>query len=312
VIDLSVLAVIVLLLTLTPITIHAPPEPVEVGVLLAGFVVIATANLLLLRRAVAPLHHLSDVMESIDPMDPGTRVHADEMPDAELVKLANSFNAMLDRLELERRQSALRALSAQEGERVRVARELHDEIGQTLTAIAIEAERNAASRDGVDRESWERAAQLAQQSVEDLRRIARRLRPEALDDLGLVNAFIALSNRISEHGGIPISRRLPNSLPDHPPAVDLVVYRVAQEALTNVIRHSQATRAELELGADERCLRLIVRDNGRGVRPDDLRAASNGIAGMKERALLVGGALTLTSAEGEGTEVRLEIPLGAQ
>jgi two-component system, NarL family, sensor histidine kinase UhpB len=311
-IDLSVLAVIVLLLTLTPITLHAPPKEAEVAVLLAGFAVIAAANLWLLRRAVTPLHQLSQVMESIDPMDPGTRVRAEQMRDAELVALAESFNAMLDRLELERRQSALRALSAQEGERVRVARELHDEIGQTLTAIAIDAERNAAIRQGSERQAWERAAQLAQESVDDLRRIARRLRPEALDDLGLVNALIALCNRISEHGGIPIARRLPEALPDHPPAVDLVLYRVAQEALTNVIRHARATRAELELEADDERLRLLVRDNGRGLRLDELPAGSNGIIGMRERALLVGGTLSLRSSAGAGTEVELEIPLAAR
>jgi two-component system sensor histidine kinase UhpB len=310
-IDVSVLVVIVLLLTFTPITISAPVKPVEVAILIAGFAVIAAANLLLLRRAVAPLNQLSQVMESIDPMDPGTRVSADRMPDAELVTLANSFNAMLDRLEVERRQSALRALSAQEGERVRVARELHDEIGQTLTAIAIDAERNAATREGEERASWERAAELAQQSVEDLRRIARRLRPEALDDLGLVNAFIALCNRISEHGGIPIRRRLPETLPEHRPEVDLVVYRVAQEALTNVIRHAEATRAEVELGADGDCLRLVVRDDGRGFRMDQLPAGRNGIVGMRERSMLVGGTLTVRSEEGKGTEVKLEVPLAA-
>jgi two-component system sensor histidine kinase UhpB len=143
VIDVGVLVVIVLLLAFTPVTIHAPLRPVEAVILLAGFVVIGTANLLLLRRAVRPLHQLSTVMQSIDPMDPGTRVDVEHMPDAELVTLGASFNGMLDRLELERRQSALRALSAQEAERLRIARELHDEIGQTLTAIAIEAERSA-------------------------------------------------------------------------------------------------------------------------------------------------------------------------
>jgi two-component system sensor histidine kinase UhpB len=309
IIDMSVLVVIMLLLALTPITIHAPPKPVEIAVLLAGFVVIATANLLLLRRAVAPLGELSKVMRAIDPMVPGTRVRTDDMSDAELVTLANSFNGMLDRLELERRQSALRALSAQEGERVRVARELHDEIGQTLTAIALEAERNAAMKDGNDRESWERAAALAQRSVEDLRRIARRLRPEALDDLGLVNALIALSTRMSEHSGIPIARRLSESLPEHAPEVDLVVYRVVQEALTNVVRHSRATRAEVELETQGDRLRVAVRDNGRGMPTADLTDGRNGITGMRERAMLVGGSLSVKSEEGKGTEIALEVPL---
>jgi two-component system, NarL family, sensor histidine kinase UhpB len=277
IIDLSVLLVIVLLLALTPVTIHAPLKPVEAVILLAGFVVIGTANLLLLRRAVDPLHQLSSVMQSIDPMDPGTRVDLEDMHDAELVTLGESFNSMLDRLELERRQSALRALSAQEAERLRIARELHDEIGQTLTAIAIEAERNADMHDAADADSWKRTAALAQQSVDDLRRIARRLRPEALDDLGLINAFIALTNRISEHGKIEIRRRLPDRLPPHPPEVDLVIYRVAQEALTNVIRHAGATHADVSLERDGNCLRLTVRDDGRGMRVD------GAAAGLKPR-----------------------------
>jgi two-component system sensor histidine kinase UhpB len=216
---------------------------------------------------------------------------------------------MLDRLELERRESALRALSAQEGERIRIARELHDEIGQTLTAIALEAERNA-ELSPAGKDSWRRTASLAQRSVEDLRGIARRLRPEALDDLGLVNAFIALCNRVSEAGGIEVARRLPEALPQLRSEVELVVYRVAQEALTNVIRHAGATRAEVVLDVDERCLRLSVRDNGRGM-DDHVRSGSNGIAGMRERALLVGGRLDLESAPDRGTDVRLTIPLDA-
>jgi len=273
--------------------------------------VIGTANLVLLRRAVAPLGQLGKVMHSIDPMEPGRRVSVDDMPDTELAVLGESFNAMLDRLELERRQSALRALSAQEAERLRIARELHDEIGQTLTAIAIEAERNADGGADADRESWARTARLAQQSVEDVRRIARRLRPEALDDLGLVNAFIALCNRVSEAGGIEIVRRLPDSLPPHPPEVDLVVYRVAQEALTNVIRHAEAQRVEVTLEVDGDWLRLRVRDDGRGLPGAGAGAGSTGIAGMRERAMLVGGSLRVESAPGAGTTVTLEIPVNA-
>jgi two-component system sensor histidine kinase UhpB len=309
VIDVSVLIVIVLLLALTPVTIHAPLRPVEGVILFFGFVVIAAANLLLLRRAVTPLHQLSAVMHSIDPSDPGRRVPVGTMRDAELALVAQSFNAMLDRLELERRQSALRALSAQEGERLRIARELHDEIGQTLTAIALEAERNAEARGG-DRESWERVAGLAQHSVEDLRRIARRLRPEALDDLGLINAFIALCNRMSEYGGIPIKRVLPERVPVRGPEIDLVLYRVAQEALTNVMRHAEASSAEVALSAvdDERLL-LIVRDDGRGMPAQPAQGMRNGLVGMRERAMLVGGTLAIESEPGQGTVVRLTVPL---
>ena len=309
VINVGVLALILLLLALTPITIHAPPRPIEAAILLAGFIIITTANLWLLRRAVAPLHRLTEVMQSIDPKEPGRRLNAEGLRDAELAVLAGSFNAMLDRLELERRQSALRALSAQEGERLRIARELHDEIGQTLTAIALEAEREAANN-GQNAAAWQRVAELAQGSVEDLRRIARRLRPEALDDLGLVNALIALSARMSEFGGIPVERRLPERLPDHTPEVDLVLYRVAQEALTNVMRHAGATRAWLALEATDSALVLRVRDDGAGISRPSGSAQKNGIAGMQERALLVGGALAIESTPGAGTEVRLSVPLG--
>jgi two-component system sensor histidine kinase UhpB len=309
VIDMSVLVVILLLLAFTPVTIHAPLRPVEAVILVAGFVVIAAANLLLLQRAVTPLHQLSEVMHSIDPADPGRRVSVAGMRDAELAVLASSFNAMLDRLELERRQSALRALSAQEGERLRVARELHDEIGQTLTAIALEAERAAVVKEGKDREAWERVAGWAQQSVEDLRRIARRLRPEALDDLGLINAFIALCNRISEYSGIAVTRVLPERLPEHSPEVDLVVYRVAQEALWNVIRHAEASTVHVSLSVVDDRLLLTVRDDGRGLEAGAEHTARNGLRGMRERAMLVGGTFAIASQPGEGAEVKLEVPL---
>jgi two-component system, NarL family, sensor histidine kinase UhpB len=311
VIDMSVLVVIVLLLAFTPVTIHAPLRPVEAVILFAGFVVIAAANLLLLQRAVTPLHQLSEVMHSIDPADPGRRLSVAGMRDAELALLAESFNAMLERLELERRQSALRALSAQEGERLRVARELHDEIGQTLTAIALEAERGAAVSESTDHEAWERVAQWSQQSVEDLRRIARRLRPEALDDLGLINAFISLCNRMSEYGQIPITRTLPERIPEHSPEVDLVVYRVAQEALWNAIRHAEASTIQVSLSVLDDRLVLAVRDDGRGLDPEAEHTARNGLRGMRERAMLVGGTLAIASQPGEGAEVKLEVPLEA-
>ena len=110
--------------------------------------------------------------------------------------LGHAFNEMLDRLEAERRESARRALAAQESERIRVARELHDELGQTLTAAALRAE-SAADGHGSQTDALHQIAQALQRSVNEVRRIARELRPEALDDLGLVNALIALSARVT-------------------------------------------------------------------------------------------------------------------
>src|SRR4051812_11352557 len=308
-VNVSVLVAVAVLLAVTPVTVSVPVRPAEIVIIAVGLVVTAAANLLLVRRTLAPLRRLTELMKSVDPMEPGRRVTGIDARFEDTAALARAFNAMLDRIEFERADSARRALTAQEQERLRIARELHDEIGQTLTAIALEAERAAEAGSGADRASWTRVAAWAQQSVEDLRRIARRLRPEALDDLGLINAFIALCNRMSEFGGIPVKRVLPERLPAHAPEVDLVLYRVAQEALTNVMRHAEASSAEVVLSVAEDGLLLTVRDDGRGMPEGAAEGIRNGLVGMRERAMLVGGALAMESSPGRGTVIRLTVPL---
>jgi two-component system sensor histidine kinase UhpB len=266
------------------------------------------ANLLLLQRSFAPLRQLTALMAHIDPMEPGRRLVGVSERDAEVADLARAFNAMLDRLEAERQDSGRRALAAQEHVQQRIARELHDEVGQTLTAIAIQAQHGADTSSGQS-ERWQNVVQLAQESLDDVRRIGRDLRPEALDDLGLVNALIALSTRIAEQTDIVIERRLSGPLPPRSADVDLVIYRVAQESLTNVIRHSGAEQAVVSLDHGGGELVLTVRDDGNGV-GETWRGDATGIAGMRERAMLIGGRLAVRSKRGSGTEVRLEVPLG--
>ncbi len=308
-VNISVLVAVAVLLAVTPVTISVPVRPIEVLIIAIGLVVTTMASMLLVRRTLAPLRRLTEIMQSVDPMEPGRRLDDVDVHYADTAALAHSFNAMLDRIEFERANSARRALTAQERERLRVARELHDEVGQMLTAIALEAERAADAGSGTDRESWLRVGEWVQRSIEDVRRIARELRPEALDDLGLVNAFIALCNRVSAQSGIEIERRLADRIPDHDSSVDLVVYRVAQEALTNVMRHSGATRVTVSLDVigDRLCLR--VSDDGRGIEHGEHGDLKTGLAGMRERAMLVGGSLTIRSGPGEGTDVELEVPL---
>jgi two-component system sensor histidine kinase UhpB len=148
--------------------------------------------------------------------------------------------------------------------------------------------------------------EAVQGSLDDLRRIANRLRPEALDDLGLVNALIALCNRVSRQGDIAIRRNLAGDLPSLTPETELVVYRVAQEALTNVLRHSSATRATVSLTAPDGHVTLAVSDNGRGLQ--DGVQQRTGVAGMRERALLVGGDFAIGPARDGGVEVCLRLP----
>jgi two-component system sensor histidine kinase UhpB len=295
------------LLLATPITVSAPVATIaEAGILIAGLVVMVIANFILLQRAFAPLRRLTALMAVIDPMEPGRRLTGVSGRDAEVASLTRAFNAMLDRLEIERRDSGRRALVAQEEVQSRIARELHDEVGQTLTAIAIQAENGATAAD--QPEAWSKVAALAHESLEDIRRIGRDLRPEALEDLGLVNALIALATRVSDQSGLVIERRIASGLSPRPPEVDLVIYRIAQESLTNVMRHAETKRAVLSLEQAADQLVLIVRDDGQGISGPP-RDDAAGIIGMRERAMLVGGRLDLRSKVGAGTEVRLEVPL---
>jgi len=304
----SVLAVALLLLTFSPITVDAPIQIGQFALLLAGFVVLLVLNVLLLRRVLSPLFELTELMSSIDPDRPGRRLLRVDPHSAEGQALADAFNAMLDRLESARREAARTALAAQEGERLRVAQELHDEIGQTLTAVTIQAERAADGDPALAPDALRRVADAVRDSLDEVRRVARELRPEALDDLGLVNALIALCNRVGAQDGPQVRRELQGNLPALSPDVELVVYRIAQESLTNALRHSGARSATVSLTADAESLSLRVADDGRGM-PAQLPAGTAGIAGMRERALLVGGRLSIESGPEQGTEVRLTIPV---
>jgi two-component system sensor histidine kinase UhpB len=304
----AVLAIALLLLTFSPITIDAPIETGQFALLLAGFVVMLGLNVVLLRRVLAPLLKLTEVMSSVDPDRPGRRLSGAEPRSREGQALAAAFNGMLDRLESARHEAARTALAAQEGERLRVAQELHDEIGQTLTAVTIQAERAADGDPAQASEALRMVAHAVRESLDEVRRIARELRPEALDDLGLVNALIALCNRVDAQDGPRIRRELQTDLPALSPDVELVIYRIAQEGLTNALRHSGARSATVSLTAGAEALILRVADDGRGM-PAQLPGGTAGIAGMRERALLVGGRLSIESRPEQGTEVRLTIPI---
>jgi two-component system, NarL family, sensor histidine kinase UhpB len=273
-----------------------------------GFVVLLALNVVLLRRVLSPLIRLTHVMSSIDPDRPGRRLSGVEPRSVEGQALAHAFNAMLDRLEHARHEAARTALAAQEAERLRVARELHDEIGQTLTAVTIQAERAADGDPRLAAQALRDVADGVRESLDEVRRIARELRPEALDDLGLVNALIALCTRIGAQGGPRVVRDFQAELPPLSPDVELVIYRVAQESLTNALRHSGAHSAKVSLAADAEIVTLAVTDEAKGL-PAPFPRGTAGIAGMRERALLVGGMLSVASSPGKGTEVRLTIPI---
>jgi two-component system sensor histidine kinase UhpB len=299
-----VLAAAVLALALSPVTVSDPVALQEAVVLVAGLTVLLIVNLVLFRRSFAPLSRLTQVMRTTDLLQPGRRIPV-YGEDVEVAELTLAFNEMLDRLEEERRQSARRSLSAQEGERRRVAQELHDEIGQSLTAVVLQLDRlGRSAHEGLLDELVD-AREAARKSLEEVRQIAQRLRPEALDELGLQSALAALAERISDQGGPRVLHRLDGRLPPLSPEAELVIYRIAQESLTNVLRHAGASEAVLTLRGDAEGVTLQVTDDGCGL--DGIQPGA-GIQGMRERALLAGAALGIRTRQEGGAEVRLEVP----
>jgi two-component system, NarL family, sensor histidine kinase UhpB len=289
----AVLTTVTLLLLFSPIEINAPVTSTQAVILVTGFLVSLVVSIVLLRRVVAPVRRLAETMRSVEPLEPGRRL-AIPGSDAEVEALTTAFNDMLDRLERERRESARTALAAQERERLRIARELHDGVGQVLTGVMLELDEP-------------RAREAVRRSLDDVRRIARELRPEALDDLGLQSALRSLCISTAAQARLRVVPRIDLQGIATSPEVELAVYRVAQESLTNVARHAAATEVVVVLEAVDGGLRLVVRDDGGGVPPGALDGT--GITGMRERALLIGGRLTVSRGDGgRGTEVRLDVP----
>jgi len=222
-----------------------------------------------------------------------------------------------DITEVKKAQDQLRRLSAsimasQEKERAAIARELHDELGQVLTALRMDSvwiSRRLADQDPQAARRARDMCRLIDKNIEDVRGMAIRLRPGVLDDLGLVAALEWYTTDMERRSEILCTFEH-QSIPPISEAVATAAYRIAQEALTNTVRHSQATTATVSLQAINQHLLLTVKDDGRGFDPQAVTESEGiGLAGMNERANLVGGRLRVRSAHGEGTEIRFEVPL---
>ena len=268
-------------------------------------------NTLLLRRRFEPLERLLAMMERVDLSRPGRRLELDtEMPGmtTDIQRLAATFNRMLERLERERRRSGEKVLQAQEEERMRIARDLHDEVNQALTALLLRIE--AAAQDAPPALQAELAETkvLANRAMGELLDLARQLRPTALDDHGLVAALRTHVREQDRRGPAHVTFWADPALGDLPPDVQVVIYRVAQESLVNAARHSGATRIEVSVECRPGTVSLLVSDNGSGFAFAE-EGKGLGLSGMRERALLVGGKLEIDSRPGKGTTVRLEVPI---
>lgn len=295
-----------LVLALSPATVSSPVLLTEVPVLIIGLTLILAVNALLLRTSLAPLGVLTALMQRVDLLHFDDRLL--DSSNGDLTNLIETFNAMLDRLEAERSASSAHALAAQEGERQRIARELHDEIGQSLTVVLLGLKRAMDRAPKELREELQAVQETVRSSLDEVGQVARRLRPDVLEDLGLHSALNALATEFSQVNGVPVMRKSDPDLPALSAEVELVIYRIAQESLTNVARHAHATKVDLSLRAEDDTVVLRVADNGTG----DIRHEGAGMRGMRERALLIGARLTLSTLPRGGTEVRLIVPMMAE
>jgi two-component system sensor histidine kinase UhpB len=234
---LVLVAVAVTVLVLAPSKVSSLAVDQEVAVVAAAMVLVVAANVYMLRRLVSPVQALTSLAKEVDLTNPGQRLPAAE-PRSEAGELALTFNEMLARLEAERREATGRVLAAQEAERLRIAQELHDQVGQELTAVLLGLSRVQARAPTELKADVGIVQDVVRASLEDVRRIAIELRPEALDELGLESALAVLGDRLSDRLGLEVDMKLAADVPKLGHEAELVLYRVAQEALTNVARHS--------------------------------------------------------------------------
>jgi two-component system sensor histidine kinase UhpB len=262
-------------------------------------------NVYLLSRRFEPLEQVIEEMESADLTRPDLAHSRPEIAGPEEVRrIHRTFRDMLERLEAERRQGASNALEAQERERARIALDLHDEVNQSLTAILLLIEALRRRADPGLAADLDEMSGVAAEAMEELLRIARHLRPTVLDDLGLEAALATLVAEVGDRGDLEAGFDFAGDLADVPDDVQLVAYRIAQEALSNAVQHGDPDRISVRLRAGDGALELRVADDGSGFRPKPGNGGL-GIAGMRERALLCGGTIDVDSVPGEGTTVTL-------
>jgi two-component system, NarL family, sensor histidine kinase UhpB len=306
VINAAIVLVATVALVVSPATVGYPISLTEAVVLVAGVVGVIVANALVLRISFASLARTVARMETVDLLRPQERLRLAGGPETRAV--AAGLNQMLARLEAERRESSRRTLAALEGERRRIAQELHDEVGQRLTGMLLQLGDLAADAPRELRERIAAVQEGARTTIDEVGLLAWQLRPGILDDLGLVRALEALVESYDEQGSdVHVQSSLPQLLPPLAPDAELAIYRVAQEALTNALRHAGAHTVTLAITVDGDALSLVVHDDGIGIAAS--RTEDAGIRGMRERALAIGGRLTIRSGRPTGTTVALDVPL---
>ena len=272
-------------------------------------------NLALIYVALRPLSDLETTAARLTAGDMEARVPPSRTADRAIAHVGGTINTLLDRLIEDRARERLLAaqvISAQDAERARVARELHDSTAQILAALLMQL--GAAARESNSSVLDERIAtlrELAAEALEEVRSLSHTIHPRILDDLGLVAALEWLGRQTGDQSSIDVhvaAADLESSLAPH---VGAALYRVAQEAIRNVVRHSQAKHLDIRLRREDKATVLEVADDGTGfdVQRAEMRRPGMGLFSMRERMALVNGNLTIRSALGDGTTIVATVPL---
>ncbi len=284
------------------VDVHAP-EGRQFFVISAAILATVLVNGFVLRRRFAGLQQLIDTMEQVDLSRPGVRVAEAEADSEEVARLNQAFNRMLARIEDERAAVASAVLKAQEDERARLARDLHDEVNQALTGVLLRLQATVQDAPAELRDELRETQRVAAQAMDELRGLAHELRPTALDDHGVSAALRTQIEEFQTKTGVPTTLDLSGNVDEFREDEQLVVYRVVQEALSNAARHAGATKVHVEVRRKGGRGVVRVIDDGRGIDLD--KGAGHGLTGMRERALQAGGRLDVHSALGAGTTVEL-------
>lgn len=288
---------------------------------LAGVVISAVINHWVLRLALDPLDRLQEAVERVATGNTGVRMHLGAIRDERFDRLAETFNAMLLRLEqdaAEMQHLTRRMIGAQEEERLRLARELHDEAAQALTSLLVRLrllERAQAPTEAQARVKELR--ELTAAALEDVRRVALDLRPTILDDLGLGPALEWRVDEFNKEGSTRGSVSIRGMDCRLPRETELALYRLGQEALSNVHRHARASTVQVLLERTGAVVTLEVSDDGVGFDPHHLHGDAvrddvgrgMGLLGMRERIAIIGGQLSIESAPGLGATIRARVPV---
>jgi two-component system, NarL family, sensor histidine kinase UhpB len=315
----ALLMTAILIGTLLSVGIHSGIAVVlsASGIAGAAFLLTFLLQRRTLQRKLAPLRAVETAIARLEQGDLRARVPIAFADDPRMLRLVASVNRLFDRTSTDRqrlREVAARAFRAQEAERLRIARELQEETAQTLTTVLFQLRAARQTEEATARDALlDQARDGLMHTTDSLRRYARVLHPPSLSELGLLAALEGYARTLMTGSGLEIQ-----ILADHiqgvlPPEGELALYRIVQEALGNVVRHAGATQALVRIRHTGDSVRTLVQDNGRGfaVEETGARLPCLGLFGMRERALSVGGAVEIDSIPGDGTQVRIAIPVAA-